>query len=367
MFTNNLECIHSAVFAKAKETPNATALVSRNANGSYNQTTYAELSENALKIATALKKTGIKAKDFVAIVLPKGMEQVFCTLGIQAVGAAYIPVGIHQPIERMHKIFDAAKISGIITDTAHAEQIRKENPAWNVIEIDNALQNEPLPIDEIIEDPTSLAYVIFTSGTTGVPKGVMISHRGASNTIRDINERYNISANDACMAISELDFDLSVYDIFGMLSTGGKVIVLSEDTKKEASVWKQIAIEQNVTLWNSVPALFEMFTIVLGKSAEGINLKTILLSGDWIPLSLFETTKKLWPNCRFISLGGATEASIWSVYYEVNALSADWKSIPYGKGLKNQKIRIVSENGIECAQGEAGELWIGASVLPKVT
>ncbi|MBQ7078245.1 MAG: amino acid adenylation domain-containing protein [Fibrobacter sp.] len=359
MFTNNLECIHSAVFAKAKETPNATALVSRNANGSYNQTTYAELSENALKIATALKKTGIKAKDFVAIVLPKGMEQVFCTLGIQAVGAAYIPVGIHQPIERMHKIFDAAKISGIITDTAHAEQIRKENPVWNVIEIDNALQNEPSPIDEIIEDPTSLAYVIFTSGTTGVPKGVMISHRGASNTIRDINERYNISANDACMAISELDFDLSVYDIFGMLSTGGKVIVLSEDTKKEASAWKQIAIEQNVTLWNSVPALFEMFTIVLGKSAEGINLKTILLSGDWIPLSLFETTKKLWPNCRFISLGGATEASIWSVYYEVNALSADWKSIPYGKGLKNQKIRIVSENGIECAQGEAGELWIG--------
>ena len=359
MFTKNPECIHSAVFAKAFEVPNATALISRNPDGTYNSKTYGELSENALKVAGALKAAGIQSKDLVAIVLPKGMEQVFSALGIQAIGAAYVPVGIHQPFERMHKIFDAAKISGIITDKTHAEEIRKENPAWNVIEIENALQASPMSIDEIVEDASSLAYIIFTSGTTGVPKGVMISHRGASNTIRDINERFNVSANDACMAISELDFDLSVYDIFGMLSCGGKVIVLSEETKKEANIWKQIASDQKVTLWNSVPALFEMFTIVAGDKANAIPLKTIMLSGDWIPLPLFGTTKKLWPNCRFISLGGATEVSIWSVWYEVNALQENWKSIPYGQALKNQKIKVMDESGKECANGEAGELWIG--------
>ncbi|WP_173474677.1 amino acid adenylation domain-containing protein [Fibrobacter succinogenes] len=359
MFTKNPECIHSAVFVKAAEVPNATALVSRNSDGTYNSKTYGELSENALRIASALRTAEIKAKDLVAIVLPKGMNQIFSTLGIQAVGAAYVPVGIHQPMERMHKIFDSAKISGIITDKIHAEVIRKENSAWNVIEIENALQAQPISIDEIVEDATSLAYIIFTSGTTGVPKGVMISHRGASNTIRDINERFNVSANDACMAISELDFDLSVYDIFGMLSTGGKVIVLSEEIKKEANVWKQIASDQKVTLWNSVPALFEMFTIVAGDKANTIPLKTIMLSGDWIPLPLFGTTKKYWPNCRFISLGGATEVSIWSVWYEVNALQPEWKSIPYGQALKNQKIKVMDENSKECATGDAGELWIG--------
>ena len=230
MFTKNPECIHSAVFAKAAETPNATALVSRNSDGSYNSRTYSELSENALRIASSLKAAGIKAKDLVATVLPKGMNQVYSTLGIQAVGAAYVPVGIHQPLERMHKIFDAAKISGIITDATHAASIRNENPSWKIIEVEKAMQAQPMNIDEIVEDASSLAYIIFTSGTTGVPKGVMISHRGASNTIRDINERFNVSANDACIAISELDFDLSVYDVFGMLSTGGKVIVLSEET-----------------------------------------------------------------------------------------------------------------------------------------
>lgn len=359
MFTNNLECIHSAVFAKAFETPSATALVSRNADGTYNYKTYAELAESALKIASTLKAAGIKSKDLVSIVLPKGMNQVFCTLGIQAVGAAYVPVGIHQPMERMHKIFDAAKISAIITDAEHAEQIRKENHVWKVIVVDEALQSAPMPKDEIVEDPSLLAYIIFTSGTTGVPKGVMISHRGASNTIRDINERFNVSSNDACMAISELDFDLSVYDIFGMLSLGGKVIVLSEETKKEASIWKQIANDQEVTLWNSVPALFEMFTIVAGDKASSIPLKTVMLSGDWIPLPLFGATKKLWPSVRFISLGGATEVSIWSVWYEVHELQPEWKSIPYGKALLNQKIKVMDEAGKECATGEAGELWIG--------
>jgi len=354
---NSIECIHSAVIAQAKKNPNAIALVSRNQDGAYTEILYGEMLSNTLKVALALEKIGIEKNSLVAVVLPKGVNQVYATIGIHCVGGAYVPVGVHQPIERMKTIFETAKISVILTDNEHASFFAGEK--WNVLTIENALLCEPLDECEIVENPNSLAYIIFTSGTTGVPKGVMITHHAANNTIRDINERFDVGSSDAAIALSQLDFDLSVYDIFGVLSAGGKLVVLSEDTKKEANVWKQIASDQKVTLWNSVPALFEMFTIVAGDKASSIPLKTVMLSGDWIPLPLFGATKKLWPNVRFISLGGATEVSIWSVWYEVHELNSEWKSIPYGKALQNQKIKVMDEAGKECATGEAGELWIG--------
>ena len=354
---NSIECIHSAVIAQAKKTPNAIALVSRNQDGTYTEILYGEMLSNALKVALALEKIGVEKNALVAVVLPKGVNQVYATIGIHCVGGAYVPVGVHQPIERMKTIFETAKISAILTDNEHASLFAGET--WNVLTIEKALLCEPLDESKIVENPNSLAYIIFTSGTTGVPKGVMITHHAANNTIRDINERFDVGSSDAAIALSQLDFDLSVYDIFGVLSAGGKLVVLSEDTKKEANVWKQIACDQKVTLWNSVPALFEMFTIVAGDKATEIPLKTVMLSGDWIPLPLFGATKKFWPTCRFVSLGGATEASIWSVWYEVNALQPEWKSIPYGKALLNQKIKVVGEDGKENPVNEPGELWIG--------
>ncbi len=353
----SIKCIHTAVIAQSKRTPDATALVVRNQNGTYTKILYREMFANALKVASALDILGVGEGSLVAIVLPKGVNQIYATVGIQCVGGAYVPVGVHQPFERMKSIFETARISAVLTDEAHRSLFC--SGVWRVLTIENALSCTPLDESKIIENPNLLAYIIFTSGTTGVPKGVMIAHHAASNTIQDINARFDVGPSDTAIALSQLDFDLSVYDIFGILSAGGKLIVLSEDAKKEANVWKQIAIEQKVTLWNSVPALFEMFTIVAGDKANTIPLKTVMLSGDWIPLPLFGTAKKMWPNSRFISLGGATEVSIWSVWYEVNELRPEWKSIPYGKALLNQKIKVMDENGKECPVGEAGELWIG--------
>jgi len=352
-----IKCIHSAVIAQSKRTPDATALVARNQNGTYTKILYKEMFANALKVASALDILGVGEGSLVAIVLPKGVNQIYATVGIQCVGGAYVPVGVHQPFERMKSIFETARISAVLTDETHRSLFC--SGVWKVLTVEDALSCSPLDESKIVENPNSLAYIIFTSGTTGVPKGVMITHHAANNTIQDINARFNVGPGDTAIALSQLDFDLSVYDIFGILSAGGKLVVLSEDTKKEANVWKQIAIEQNVTLWNSVPALFEMFTIVAGDKANSIPLKTVMLSGDWIPLPLFGTAKKMWPNSRFISLGGATEVSIWSVWYEVNELRPEWKSIPYGKALLNQKIKVMDENGKECPVGEAGELWIG--------
>ncbi len=109
-----------------------------------------------------------------------------------------------------------------------------------------------------VQSPDDLAYVIYTSGSTGLPKGVMISHRGAVNTILDINQRFGITSTDRVLALSALNFDLSVYDIFGILAAGGTIVLPTERTIRAPASWLKMIEQEQVTIWNTVPALLQL-------------------------------------------------------------------------------------------------------------
>ncbi|MEK8110153.1 AMP-binding protein [Micromonospora sp. M12] len=131
---------------------------------------------------------------------------------------------------------------------------------------------------------SDLAYVIYTSGSTGTPKGVMIDHRGAVNTVLDINDRFSVTGQDRVLAVSALSFDLSVYDIFGPLAAGGAVVVLTASAAHDPVHWSELVARFQVTVWNSVPALMRLW-LESGAAAAG-PLRLAMLSGDWIPVGL---------------------------------------------------------------------------------
>nr|MDP9106603.1 non-ribosomal peptide synthetase [Candidatus Eremiobacteraeota bacterium] len=278
----------------------------------------------------------------VAVRLPKGPDHITAVLGIAAAGAAFVPVGTDQPEARFERIRHVAGFTVVLDDLAEAL-------ATPALEAPVSVSSE------------SLAYVIFTSGSTGEPKGVEIAHRAAVNTVEDVNARFATTANDRVLALSALDFDLSVYDVFGLLSAGGALVLIDDADRREPRRWLDAMRRWGVTVWNSVPALLDMLLVAAHDEGLRAPLRLALLSGDWIGLDLPERLALHAPGCRFVALGGATEASIWSNACEVLRVADDWTSIPYGTPLRNQRFRAVDARGRDCPDWVPGELWIGGT------
>ncbi|MFF5481864.1 amino acid adenylation domain-containing protein [Streptomyces sp. NPDC012935] len=325
---------------------------------------HGELAERARRIATALTKRGIGPGHRVAVTVPKGPDQVAAVLGVLAAGAAYVPVGADQPPARRARVVERSGVRLILDGRAGEDD--KEVLAGLPVGVETlpvglALAEEPCT-QPVGVSPDDVAYTIFTSGSTGRPKGVDISHRSAVNTVEDIRERYRIGPRDRVLAVSALDFDLSVWDVFGLLGAGGALVLPDEADRRDARRWLELTARHGVTVWNSVPALMDMLITAAGPDRLPSSLRLALLSGDWIPVDLPERLAGATDGrCRLIALGGATEAAIWSNAYDDGSVPPGWRSVPYGRPLGNQRFRVVDRAGRDCPDWVPGELWIGGA------
>jgi len=346
--------LHERIFAIAADQPTQPALIDGNSGHVLD---YATLAQRALRVAALLRERGVQPGDPVALSLPRGSDAAVAVLGILAAGACYVPIGLTQPPARRERIQRTAGIRHVLTDAEHASRIGDATP----IDIAAADGHAPLPMPVAI-DPAASAYVIFTSGSTGEPKGVEVSHRAAANTLDDLNARYGVGPGDRGLAVSALDFDLSVYDLYGLLGAGASLVLLDEADRRDASAWLRCIHDHRVTVWNSVPVLLDMLLVVAEGDGRPLPLRLAMASGDWIGLDLPARLQAAAPQARLLAMGGATEAAIWSNLCEVTApLPAHWRSIPYGRPLANQRYRVVDAQGRDCPDWVPGELWIGGA------
>jgi amino acid adenylation domain-containing protein len=328
--------LHEDFFALSARDPGRTALLW----GDAGRMSYGELATRALVVAARLVADGVQPGDTVAITMTKGPDQIAAVLGVLAAGAAYVPVGVDQPDLRREEIYAGAGVTNVLT------AVPGQGPAL------------PGPVPA---SPDDLAYVIYTSGSTGKPKGVEVTHRAARNTIDEINSRHCLGPQDRVLAVSALDFDLSVYDVFGLLSVGGAVVLVEEQERMEAVHWAELVRRFDVTVWNTVPALLDMLLVVGGVQ----RLRLALISGDWVGLDLPGRLEQAAPGCRLVALGGATEGAIWSNAFEVVEVPGHWRSIPYGRPLRGQRYRVVDGKGRDCPDFVPGELWIGGAGVAR--
>jgi len=359
-------CIHELFEEQVDRTPSAVALVFEGVT-----LTYRELDARANDLAHRLRDRSLRRGELVGVYLGRSFEMVIAVLAILKAGGAYLPIDIDWPEERVTHLLSAVRARIVLT-TSH--QARKLDAfASNLPLLAHVLVLDTLEtMDDASHRPSlvttsdDLAYVIYTSGSTGIPKGVAVGHRSVCNVIHWVNRTFDVGPSDRMLFVTSLCFDLSVYDIFGCLAAGASVAIASHDDLHDPDRLLQRLCDEPITFWDSAPAalsqLASLFPRVAAR-ARSSALRLVFLSGDWIPVGLPDRVRSVFPRAEVVSLGGATEATIWSNFFRIGAVDPAWPSIPYGKPIQNASYHVLDEDLRPCPIGVAGALYIGGECL----
>ncbi len=350
------ETLHGLFSRQAKRTPDGVAVMNEGET-----ITFIELDKRSNQVARYLKNRGIGRHDYVGVLVGRRIGTIVNIMGALKAGAAYVPIEPDYPIDRRDFIMSNSGCRCLLDPEFYETNKLKE------YEHSEMAQNEY---------PEDVAYVIYTSGSTGRPKGVVIKHDAVCNTVIDINRKYKVGEKDRIIGLSSMCFDLSVYDVFGSLASGATLVQIPN--LLDITHVQKVIENGEITIWNSVPAIMELLIETKERKTNDINyweappdsgrvikykmnekMRLVMMSGDWIPLGLPDKVKAEFPVAEVVSLGGATEASIWSIYFPIDEIRKEWKSIPYGIPLANQKFYVLNEGTELSPSGEMGELYIG--------
>jgi amino acid adenylation domain-containing protein len=327
---------------------------------------YAELNAYANRIARALRELGIGPEVAVGISTPRGPAMIAAVFGVLKAGGLYVPIEPGLPVGRAAAILEDAGISLLLTTS--------ERDGWRAPEHVQTLEVDSLPPDAALDaenppqEPTSArtAYVIFTSGSTGRPKGVAVTHRPVLNLIDWCRRTYRFGPGDLGLCVTSLGFDLSVFDLLGLLGLGAAVYVADEAERKDPELLARLLAERPITFWNSAPTTLNQLAPELTRLAgqPGTDdLRLVFLSGDYTPLTLPDKIRAVFGRAQIVSLGGATEATVWSNYFPVGEIDPAWTSIPYGTPISNARYYILDAGLRPCPIGVEGDLYIGGECL----
>ncbi len=369
------QLLPEAFLAQAARDPDAPAVLT--AAGTL---AYGELAAQATSAAQWLREHGVCGSragrdELVGLIMRRGPEQITGIMATILAGAAYLPVDAALPAERIRYMLRDGRVRLVLSNVGWQDdevtgldslELGGSRPEFKASteasETKTVAGWRPLPG----ANPDDLAYVLYTSGTTGAPKGVMISHRSVVNVVTDCNERFRVGPGDRLIGVSAFNFDLSVYDVFGALSAGAALVLPDADLAADPAHWLDLCDRFGVTIWNSVPQIAGL--MAEQASAEQrvpASLRLVMMSGDRIPPHLPGMLWRVKPDLTLMSLGGPTETTIWNISHPIDRARGDNDVIPYGRPNRNNRAYILDEDGLDCPDWVTGEICAAGTGLAR--
>jgi amino acid adenylation domain-containing protein len=352
------ERLHDGFEKQLALAPDAVALVHAG-----NKLTFAELELAANRVANTLVTLGVRPGERVGLYVERGFELVFGMLGVAKAGAAYVPLDTAYPEDRVSFMLDDAGCAVVLVSADLARRIGGQRTLVDIAGPDVRQASTVRPACPASAD--DVCYTIYTSGSTGRPKGVVLTHRAVVNTLDWVNRTLAVGPKDRLLFVTSPSFDLSVYDIFGALGAGASVEIASSSLLADPAELARRLIEPGLTIWDSAPPALARLAPFLRADTPGSTLRCVMLSGDWIPVWLPALLAQCFPGVRVQSLGGATEAAIWSNHYHVERTDPRWTSIPYGYPIQNCRYYVLDQHLRPLPIEVTGDLYIAGVCLAQ--
>jgi amino acid adenylation domain-containing protein len=367
--------------SSARAFPQRTAVEDRDRSLSY-----ADLDARSNELANLLIAAGVRRGDRVGFYLDKSLESVLAIYGIMKTGAAYVPFDPQAPVQRLAYIARNAGMRHLVTGTEKAGQwasLVAEGAPFEHLTVLNADEapaaelppaiaistrsdlpghaSTPPVVEQVHHD---LAYILYTSGSTGDPKGVMLSHLNALTFVDWTVAEFGVTAEDRLSSHAPFHFDLSVFDLFAAAHAGATVVLVPPETSVFPITVSRFIDQSGITIWYSVPSILSMLTLRGGlKGGEFPRLRTILFAGEVFPTKYLRRLMDLLPHVRLANLYGPTETNVCT-WYDVPRLDPDRTApIPIGRTIPNVEGYVVGEDGRIVERGEVGELYVRGSTV----
>jgi amino acid adenylation domain-containing protein len=325
---------------------------------------FVELNRRANQLAHFLRGEGLGNGNVAAIILDPSPDVILAILAVLKTGAAYLPIEPGFPEERIGFMLADSGSRYILTVREYAVNL----PAEKCICLD-ALSTEKYSTEDpsVVIPPSDLAYIIYTSGTTGKPKGTLIEHRNALSVLCNSRYFFDFQTDDVWTLFHSFSFDFSVWELFGSLFYGKKLVIVPKKTAKNPIAFAGLLKQEQVTILSLTPSAF--YNIIDHFTMEGhdggLQLRYVILGGEAVSPSRFAVWHSIFPTVRVINGYGVTETAIFFSFKEIGEKEISLNSSNIGKPIRTLEKYVMKENGELAKEGEEGELYISGEAVGR--
>ncbi|WP_164931455.1 non-ribosomal peptide synthetase [Longirhabdus pacifica] len=351
--------VHQLFEDQVQRTPDRIAVTYEN-----KQYTYAQLNEKANQLARILQKNDVQKETIVAICIDRSLDMMVSMLAILKANGTYLPIDPHYPEERIQYMLADSQAQVLIVE--HASMVSPKYEGTTIVLAEQHLKQEDHSNLQLQVDPNDVAYVIYTSGSTGKPKGVMVEHRNVVRLLFHEQNLFDFNEHDTWTMFHSMCFDFSVWEIYGALLYGGRLVIVSLQVAQDTKQFYDVVRDQQVTILNQTPAAFYLFIEqAMLEQGQPLSLRKVIFGGEALSPIKLKDWKRKYNDTMLINMYGITETTVHVTYKEVTDEDIQLNVSNIGRTIPTLKTYVLDPDQRILPDGVPGELCVSGEGVAR--